>query len=106
MAWFGKKKPDVVVVAVRMGGNGKIEWLRGFERRGPTWSDYVKITRASAIDRIRAGERFVTGERITYQAGTFNTFDPIQVEERAGEAWLVAGAETGQGDTLARTPVL
>jgi hypothetical protein len=106
MALFGRKKIDVVVVAVRMDAAGKIDWLRAFERRGPTLSDYVMIPRAEVIQRIRAGERFVTGERITYQAGTFNTFDPVRLEEPSGEPFLIAGDQEGQGDHLARVPVL
>ena len=106
MAWFRGKKDDVVVVAVRLDAAGRIDWLRAFERRGPTWSDWIKIARAEAIERIRSGEKFVTGERIIYQAGTFKTFDPVRIEERDGGAYLVSGPENGQGDALARVPIL
>jgi hypothetical protein len=106
MAWFGGKKYDAVVVAVRLEETGRIDWLRAFERRGPTWSDGVKISRAEAIERIRSGDQFVTGERIIYQAGTFTTFDPILVEEQDGEACLVSGAKNGLGDSLANVPLL
>ena len=62
MGLFGRKRDDAVVVAVKLAEEGKIDWLRAFERRGPTWSDYVMIPRAEAIERIKAGQRFVTGE--------------------------------------------
>ncbi|HUF37346.1 MAG TPA: hypothetical protein VMN57_02380 [Anaerolineales bacterium] len=106
MGLFGGKKTDAVVVAVHLDAGGRIDWLRAFERRGPTWSDWKKIPREAAITRIRAGERFMTGERIKYYAGTFNTFDPIRIEEVDGEIRLVSGQANGRGDSLARVPIL
>ena len=106
MPIFGRPKYDVVVVAMRLEKEGRIAWLRAFERRGPTWSDYRMIDRAAAIERIRAGERFVTGERIPYEAGTFKTFDALHVDERNGHPVLVAGDAGGEGDSLAGVPIL
>ena len=106
MPLFGRPKYDVVVVAMKLESEGKIAWLRAFERRGPTWSDYRMIDRADAVERIRAGERFVTGERIEFEAGTFKTYDPIRLDERDGETVLVAGTANGQGDSLAGVPIL
>ena len=42
---FGKKKVDGIIEAVHFDTNGLAEWFRIFERRGPTWSDRVKLSR-------------------------------------------------------------
>lgn len=103
---IGRSKYDVVVVAMRMEKEGKIAWLRAFERRGSTWSDYRMIDREAAIERIQAGERFVTGKRIPYQAGTFETYEAVRLDKKNGEPVLLAGAANGQGDSLAGVPIL
>jgi hypothetical protein len=67
---------DGVVEAVRYKPNGEIDWVRAYERRGPTFSDWLLIDRQSVIKRLKSGRRFVVGERIL-MAGTFKVSKPI-----------------------------
>ena len=106
MPLFRRHLYDLVIVAARYGVDGRVEWVRAFERRGPTWSDRRMIPRAELIERIRNGERTVTGERIQYEAGTFKTWEKVHVEEREGIEVLVAGPPNGSKDALQFVPGL
>lgn len=106
MPFFRRPEYDVVVVAARFEKPGKIAWVRAFERRGPTWSDRRMIQREDLIERIRAGERFVTGERIQFEAGSFKTGETIRVEDHNGAALLLAGSGNGSVDSLDGVPVV
>jgi hypothetical protein len=68
--WFGEKF-DGVIEAVHYTKNGTIDWVRAYERRGPTWSDHVLMNRATLLERLRAGKRFYTGRRIDLNASEF-----------------------------------
>jgi hypothetical protein len=65
-------KPDGVITAIRF-ENGKLSLARIYERRGATYSDHVIITRDTLAERLKAGKKFVTGQRVEYQASTFET---------------------------------
>ena len=106
MPLFSRPKYDVVVVAARYGQPGRLDWVRAFVRRGPTWSDRVKISRAELIDRVRAGERVFTGSRSEYQASTFEVRDEVRVQGQGEQAFLLAGPGQGQKDDLQSVPVL
>ncbi len=64
-------KFDGVIEAVRYAPDGKIEFVRAYERRGPAFSDHVLIGRAELVERLRKGNRFVTGRRKLNLGGMF-----------------------------------
>lgn len=66
------KRPDVVVEAVRY-EDGKIRWVRAFERRGATYSDWLLLGRADLAERLKQGKRVVLGRRTENMASTFET---------------------------------
>ena len=103
---FGKKKVDGVVEAVHFGADGLAEWFRIFERRGPTWSDRVKLSRADLIARIQDGKKFAVGKRIPLQATDFEMGDPVTIIEKNGKIHLACGQHNGSSDTLANVPVV
>jgi len=70
------KKPDVVVEAVRY-SDGRIGLVRGFERRGATYSDRLLIDRADLVERLKKGKRVVLGRRKQYMASTFEAGSPV-----------------------------
>jgi hypothetical protein len=72
------KKFDVVIEAVRY-KNGKIELVRGYERRGPTFSDRILLDRNTVLDRLKEGKRFVTGQRKEYLASTFEVGKAVKL---------------------------
>ncbi len=106
MPFLRRPKFDVVVVAVKYKEPGLIDWVRAFERRGATWSDRRMIRRGELLDRIRAGERVVTGERIRYEASTFKTGEAVLIEDNNGNPVLVTAAVNGSGDALQNVPIL
>ena len=72
------QKFDVVIEAVRY-KNGKIELVRGYERRGPTFSDRVLLDRKTLLERLKEGKRLVTGQRKAYLASTFEVGKPVKL---------------------------
>ena len=71
-------KYDGVIDAVRY-KNGKIELVRAYERRGPTFSDYVLLDRKTLLDRLNKGKHFVTGQRKELLASTFEVGKPVKL---------------------------
>jgi hypothetical protein len=72
------EKFDGVIEAVRYKG-GRIELVRAYERRGPTFSDRVLLDRATLLARIRQGKRFVIGQRRKLLASTFDVGMPVNL---------------------------
>jgi hypothetical protein len=102
-----KKKPyDGVVVAVRYTPEGKIDWVRAFERYGFVFSDRMNLDREMLLARLKAGKRFKTGSRKIYQGNDFETFAEIRIEEKNGSSVIVAGEGLSGQDSLGNLPVI
>jgi len=97
-------KYDGVIEAVRYRTEGKVEWVRAYLRRGPTFSDHVLLQRQPLIDLIKQGKRFVTGSRVTFLASTFEVSDPVHVLEKNGKSYLVTGGDGPDQDSLPGLP--
>jgi hypothetical protein len=103
-----KTKFDGVIETVRYAPNGTIDWVRAYERRGATFSDWVLISRQELIVKIKAGKLYVAGKRVPYMASTFEVNQqPIQVVNRDGGEFLVSGdsAHTNS-DRLDGVPII
>ncbi|HLF91474.1 MAG TPA: hypothetical protein VI451_21195 [Anaerolineales bacterium] len=103
---FGKKGPDGVVEAVRYGADGMVEWVRMYQRRGPTYSDWKLVKRPALIEMLKAGKNVVAGERVLYQASTFKTGPALRVIERGGKEILMTGETQAEKDKLDGVPVV
>jgi hypothetical protein len=68
---MAKSKFDGVIEAVRYTEDGKIDLVRAYERRGAAFSDRILLKRVQLVERLQKGEKFVTGERKEFLAGTF-----------------------------------
>jgi hypothetical protein len=68
---MAKTKFDGLIEAVRYTTDGKIELVRAYERRGAAFSDHILINRAQLVERLKKGEKFVTGQRTEFWGGTF-----------------------------------
>ena len=101
---MGKPKFDFVVEAAHYAANGQLEWVRGFERRGPTFSDRVILQRDDLIGRLKAGKRILTGRRIPQMAGTFEVGDRIEIRQNDGQDVVVIGSVGENGDNLPGVP--
>ncbi len=95
-------KFDGVIEAVRYKG-GKIEVVRAYERRGPTFSDCVLLDRKTLFERLAAGKRFVTGQRKEYLASTFETGKPVCLDGPDGKQVVTTRAQSEQ-DVLEGVP--
>ena len=99
-------KYDGVVEAVHLTSSGKIEWVRVFERRGPTWSDNVLLDRETLIERLKSGKKFVTGKRIVSMASEFEVSEEIELRETGKGDVIVSGKPEGEKDWLEGVPEL
>ena len=99
-------KYDGVIEAVRYTPAGRITVVRAYERRGPTFSDRVLISREELVRRMQAGKRFVIGERQLLLASTFTVASPISLVEKDGQKYLATPeALAANGDCLAGVPL-
>ena len=94
------KRPDVVVEAVRYEA-GKIRWVRAFERRGATYSDWLLMGRADLIERLKQGRRVVLGDRKEYLASTFETGRPVIL----ADSDIIATHKDAKSDNLEGAPL-
>ncbi len=97
------KKFDGVIEAVRF-KDGQIVVVRAFERRGAAFSDRVMIPRKELLERLKAGKKFVLGQRKEFWAGTFEEGKPVQVVRRDGKDFISTRAD-GDRDELEQAPV-
>lgn len=100
------KKVDGVIEAAHFTSDGRLAWVRAYERRGPTWSDLVLLDRAALVQRLKARKRFYVGTRREFLASEFDLGEPMRlVEFYRGEALVVGGGYARQ-DRLQGIPVV
>lgn len=103
---MAKSKYDGVVEAVRYDEKGQIAWIRAYLRRGPIFSDRVLLDRSQLMKALKAGEVFVTGERLLYKANTFKTNEPLKITSVNNQDFIVVGDKTAQKDDLTGVPLV
>ena len=103
---MAKPKYDGVVQAVHYQPDGQVDWVRVYLRRGPTFSDYVLLTRQTLLEHLKSGQRYWVGQRIPLLAGTFEVTEPLHVVTKDGREALVVGEETSGRDHLRGVPVI
>ena len=97
------QKFDVVIEAVRY-KSGKIELVRAYERRGPTFSDRVLLDRKTLLERIKEGKHLVTGQRKEFLAGTFDVGKQVKLAGQDGKQ-IVTTRPEAEHDELEGVPV-
>lgn len=98
---------DGVVVAVRYTDDGQVDWVRAYKRRGPTWSDHMRLTRQELIAALKEGQRYVVGSRVPLMASTFETSEPLRLDRTNGQETLVSGRPSSDGrDHLEGVPLI
>jgi len=97
------KKSDFVIEAVRY-KNGKIDIVRGYQRRGPTYTDRILLDRKTLLERIKEGKLVVTGQRKEFLASTFEVGKPVKVVEQDGKQ-VVTTLPQAEHDELEGVPV-
>ncbi len=99
------KKFDGLIEAVRRTEDGEVDVARFFERRGPTWSDHMLINRDDLVKRVKKGEKFVVGERLTFMGGTFDVFSKVQLTSNGGKEKLVTSKSPDTKIELQEAPL-
>jgi hypothetical protein len=103
---MAKVKYDGVIEAARYTSEGQLVVVRAYERRGPTFSDRVLISRDELVRRLQAGKRFMSGERQLLLASTFTVASRITLVESGGQKYLVTpDAPSGNRDRLVGVPL-
>ena len=103
---MSREKFDGVVEAVHYGPDGMVGWVRAYERRGPTFSDRVILKRQAIIEKLKGGKRFMVGQRVPYQASTFEVTVPVRVIQYNQKDVLVTGDNQADMDHLEGVPVV
>jgi uncharacterized protein YjhX (UPF0386 family) len=96
------KKIDGVIEAARF-KNGQISFVRAYERRGFTFSDWVLLDRKSLIERLQKGKQFVTGTREDLLASTFKTQKPVKLVTANGHEYIATNDHV-KSDELENVP--
>jgi len=97
------KKFDGIIEAVHY-KNGQIVTLRGYERRGASFSDRILIERKDFLELIKSGKIFLTGTRKELWGGSFEEGKPIQVVSRDGKDFISTRSDADR-DELEQVPV-
>jgi len=98
-------KYDGIVEAVRYDADGQIAVVRIYERRGPTWSDRILISRDALVERMKSGKKFYAGTRKTHLAGTFEVNAELRLAGKPGEEVVVTRSSQSDCDRLDGVPV-
>ena len=94
---------DAVIEAVRYKG-GRIDLVRLYERRGPTFSDRILMDRPTLVSRLKQGKRFVTGQRTEFMASTFDVGTPVILGGQNGDQ-VVTTSDQPTGERLDGVPI-
>jgi hypothetical protein len=103
---MAKAKVDGVVDAVRYDSSGKVQWVRVYLRRGPTYSDQLLLDREALVQQMKSGKSFVAGERVEYMASTFKLAKPLRLVKKGDREILVTSDAQAEKDTLEGVPLV
>jgi hypothetical protein len=103
---MAKLKYDVVVEAVHYTPEGQVDWVRAYKRRGPVFSDHLKIDRQALINSLKSGKRIVIGKRLPYMGATFDVSESLSVKQIDGREILVVGDDQTKQDHLSGVPII
>ena len=103
---MARAQVDVVVEAVHYTTLGEVNWVRAYERRGPTYSDRLIKSRAELIQILHKGKKVFGGKRIPLMASTFELFTPVKCVRKEGKLILNSGNPESKQDCLADIPLI
>ncbi|MDD5467149.1 MAG: hypothetical protein PHS96_05035 [Anaerolineales bacterium] len=103
---MAKAKFDVVIEAVHQKSSREIAWVRAYERRGPTFSDHVLLSRQEVVDRLKQGKKIVVGKRLPQLASTFEVTHPVRLAGEPGAEALVVGEGDAEHDRMDGVPLI
>ncbi len=101
-----EKKIDGVMEVVHYQPDGMVAWVRGYLRRGATWSDRVILKRDELVKEIKTGKKMMIGQRRALWASTFDVSAEIQVKKWDEKEVLTIMAASSEKDQLGDLPVI
>ena len=101
---MAKNKYDAVLEAMRVDKDGQLELARIYERKGVIFSDYFLVKRDQLIQRLKSGQKILTGKRQYKMGSVFDTGEEVRVVSSNGKDMLVVGSESGNQDLLSAVP--
>jgi hypothetical protein len=96
------KKLEGIIEAVHFSLQGRIIFVRLYERHGTVWSDRVLLDRRVLAERLEHGKHFATGSRKQSLGGVFETRSTVRLQ--AGD--ILTDGQAGGRDSLPGVPVL
>jgi hypothetical protein len=99
-------KYDGVLEAAHFKPEGQLDWVRVYQRRGAVFSDRVLLRRAEFIEQLKAGERYVVGERIHNMGGKFNVNQPVHLQGTNDRQVIAVGSSQSGSDDLTGVPII
>jgi len=103
---MAKPRYDGVVDSVHYKPGGEVDWVRAYERRGPTFSDHVLIDRQTLIQRLKNGKKYMIGSRVPLMASTFEVSQPLKLTRSGEKEVLTVGEAQADQDRLDGVPVI
>lgn len=97
------KKMDIVIEAVRY-KNGQIVVVRGYERRGNTFSDCILMDRRTLLEKLQKGNKVSIGSREEFKASTFKLDGNVQLVKQDNREWIATATDATQ-DHLENAPI-
>lgn len=97
-------KFDGVIEAVHYSGDGRVEQVRLYERRGAVYSDCLLIGREDLVRQIKAHKVFVAGHRRPFWGASFATGAEVRLVGAAGKEVLVTAGSPIIKDDLKGVP--
>lgn len=104
---MAQKKFDIIIEAVRYSQDGSIQFARGYQRRGDTYSDIRLFSRDELIQALKNGKKIAAGKRQPFLATTFEIHDTISLSKGNDHPILLTGSQAkGSQDHLKGVPIL
>ncbi len=97
---------DGVVEAAHYKPDGQLDWVRAYERRGAVFSDRILLNREAFIRQLKAGKRYMVGERILNMGAEFTVSQPVHLLSQNSNQVIVVGNSRANQDALDGVPII
>jgi hypothetical protein len=97
---------DYVIEAVHYSSNGRLEYVRLYERRGSSYSDRELFDRNQLIKTLKSNKRVVTGQRVSGLGSTFKLGNQVELAGLKDDPVIICGNHGTNSDDLDGVPIL
>jgi hypothetical protein len=101
---MASKKIDGVVEAVRYTADGKVDFVRVYERRGPAFGDRVLLKRDAFAAVLRTKKRYAAGKLVPSMGATFDTGAEVRLVKAESGEYIQSEQGVGERDDLNGVP--